>query len=257
MRSSLRSVLLAAALILLTRCSKSDVVVKVGNLPQAAVTLEAIARVNNVQPDETVRFALPPQEDSPRLSFTIGLRLISPGPGEAVVAVAALDAEGCLLTSGSARVADLDELSSGQELLVLLRDPPPTDATQPARCLRERPSILAASEQVQSAEAHRTLLLTGWGFHPDATVTVNGAPAEGLRAQSAAEILIDLPKVSDPSGVQTFEIVVTNPDGSRAIITTQISQPLFNTVGTLLYRPDASAGPSFFTSLAVEDPTKN
>lgn len=257
MRSSLRSVLLAAALALLTRCSKSDVVVKVGNLPKEAVTLEAMARVNGVQPDTSASFALPPQEAAPRLSFTIGLRLISPGPGEAVVAVAARDAQGCLLTSGSGSIADLDQLSSGEELLVLLRDPPPAQASQPARCLRERPALLGASEQVRSAETHRTLLLTGWAFHPDAAVTVNGSPAEGLRPLSAAEVLIDLPRISDPSGVQTFELIVTNPDGSRASITTQISQPLFNTVGTLLYRPDASSGPSFFTGLAVEDLSRN
>lgn len=234
-------------------CSKSDLVIKVGNIPAEARTLQAIARVEGVQSGDMPRFELPPTDGSPLLSFTLGLRLHERVSGEAIVAIAARDAGDCLLTTGSGRLADLGSLSSGSdELLVLLPSPPPRGDSA-GRCPAEVPSLLSASEQIENDGASKRLLLQGWGFQPGASVTVSGATAAELRAQSPAELTLPLPQVTDPSGVQTFEIVVTNPDGGRTSISAQITRALFSTVDTLLYQPDSSSGPSIFSGLVVDD----
>lgn len=184
-------------------CSRSPtLLVTVANLPQKALSLQVqathggAAAASDLEPYELT--ATSPQ------SMTFLLRLPGSFSGDIEVSVGAFDqpgGKGCLLAAGSHRT---DTFSGPNDSLSVSLEP----ATDTA-CTGKRPLLLTAAPGLGSTAGGETVKLTGWGFRPDSTLTMNGKGAQ-FSFVSAAQLLVNTPA---GAGIGPTTIRIANRDG--------------------------------------------
>lgn len=193
------------------RCGADSVavVVKVSATPAAARTLRVQVLADRGEGPRAAQavetFTLPEvttgAADAP---VTFALR-VPRDAGALTVAVAALSAQGCLLSSGVARGPALE----GGALEVLL--PAPPAKPRPAACPERVPLLLAVSPGSVPVRPAATLTLTGFGFLPTSEVTVAGVKAQ-VRFDSPLQLTATVELPLSVVGAQA--VVVKDPGGS-------------------------------------------
>lgn len=238
-------------------CGKTDLVVKVGPIPDAATALRVLIAVDEVESADLPSYALPPVGQDGRISFTFGARILDRTAGSAELAVAAVSDAGCIVATGTGQVPELSQPPA--ETLVVLVPTPANDAASCASAAAEqRPQLFAAAQHLPvSGVGERYLELSGWGFARGVTVSIDGRPAEELRRESPIKLRTALPILTDPSGVQSILIRATNPDGQSSQLSALLTVPLFSTTNSLLYQPALTNTTPIFAGLAVADLSGN
>lgn len=195
--------LIASTLFGLLSCSRDPtLLITVDGLPTKAMSLQVevthagFAAVKDLDP-----YDLPAP---PPGSTTFLLRLPGGFSGDVGVSVGAFDqagGQGCLVATGTNSSA----MFAGPDDSLRVSLDPATDTV----CSGKKPMLLAAAPTIGSTVGNEMVALTGWGFKPDATVTMNGK-ATNFSFTSASKLLLTTPA---KAGIGPTTIKVTNKDG--------------------------------------------
>lgn len=133
------------------------------------------------------------------------------------VAVAAMDRNGCLISSAAGEIelmaADNDGFVYGrpERTLQLNLDAGPADFA--TNCLSQRPAIRSF---VQSEDDPTLATISGWGFAPGVTAMLDDIPGTGVTRKDATRIEARFAISASPSGLAPATLKIKNPDGSSA-----------------------------------------
>lgn len=171
--------------------------------------------------------------------------------GVFAVAAAAFDRSGCLINSAAGEIelgpADNDGFVYGrpERTLQLTLDPGPADYA--SNCLSQRPAVRSF---LQNEDDPTLAIISGWGFAPGVSVSLDGVPASSVMRRDATYIEARFTIPPSPSGLRQSVLKVKNPDGSSTEKTVSVYSVTFASRSRNTYTLDATLEP---TAIAVGD----
>lgn len=226
-------------------CSKTELIVDVGNIPAAATELRAIVRSDGKQSRDIPRFGF----TEGRSTYQIGLRLYDRTSGSVQLTIGAFS-KGCLISTA---IATVDDLSAPPERVSVNLDPPRSEDLM-SDCPDVVPLMLRAEAEHDNNTQQNHLVIQGWGFDPGASAFLGDAVSQAADLSSINPLLVrmTLPDLVPPFNNQ-LKVRIVNPDGTSATQTFTISVPVLDTSRPELYPSNDQDPFLLMSAVAIED----
>lgn len=174
--------------------------VTASGLPAGAAALTISATLGDAGIHRSLRYALAGQA---QISF--GLFLPEGATGKLTLALQALDAPGCVLSTGAGELP-VDGVKDATLQV-------PMTALAAPECMRP-PRIDGVTPPLVQTQGKALLTIRGADFRPGARVSIAGRDGTGVMVRSAQEIAVSAPAL--PGVLGAVKVKVTNPDGAAA-----------------------------------------
>lgn len=160
-------------------CGSPEFRVDVQTIPESTTQLEVAAYVGGALVSYPSLFEVA----GPAESFSFGIRLSDGLSGDTTISVAARDAQGCILALGTADPAKGSTLATKVTVPLTVPNPAFTDPV----CKIGQPVIMAAlrREEGPLSNLQNSIVLQGWNFQPNASVTMTSSAIEFCNTNAA------------------------------------------------------------------------